>query len=278
MTGPVLLVVLAAAILHAVWNAIAKAVRDRRVTACLLATAGLLPAIAGVVALPTPDPGVWPYLAASSVASTVYLLLLTHAYQHGEFGQVYPLARGLPPLLVTLFALGILDEHLTRSQLAGVAVISLALSALVFANGPPKAGVGLGPAAAAGAMIATYTIIDGIGVRESGHALSYAAWRLLLEGVLVLAASRVLVGAGLWQAARPFAALGLTGGLLAVAAFTAVLWAQSQAPLALVSAVRESSLLFAAAIGMFVFRERLNATRLAATVAAAAGIVLINTA
>jgi drug/metabolite transporter (DMT)-like permease len=275
VTGVVFVALLAAAVLHAAWNAIAKAIPDHRVTAGLLGAAGLVPAAAGVVVLPVPDPGAWPYLGASSVPSSGYLLLLAYAYRRGEFGQVYPLARGLPPVLVTMLAFGVLGERLTLGQFAGVIVICLALGALVFAGGLPRAGHGFGLAAAAGAMIATYTIIDGIGVRESGHALSYAAWRILLEGLLVLAVSRVIVGAGFWRAARTSARLGLSGGLLAVAAFATVLWAQSQAPLALVSAVRESSLLFASVISVLVFGERFTMTRLVATVTAVAGIVLV---
>ena len=278
MAAGVFVAVVAAAMLHAVWNAIAKGIPDHTVTAGLLGAAALAPAAVGVVVLPVPDPDSWPYIAGSSVPSTCYLFLLVRAYKHGEFGQVYPLARGLPPVLVTLFASTVLSERLSAGQLLGVVLISTALCALVFAGRSSIGTAGLGYAVATGAMIAAYTIVDGLGVRASGHALSYAAWRFLIEGILAVTISRALFGAGFWRAARKAAGPGLLGGLLGVAGFTTVLWAQSRAPLALVSAVRETSLLFAGVIATLVFRERFSATRAVATVVAVIGIVLLQAA
>ncbi len=278
MAWAVFVAVLAAAMLHAVWNAIAKAIPDHTVTAGLLGAAGLVPATLGVAVLPAPDVDSWRYIAGSSVPSTCSLFLLVHAYRHGQFGQVYPLARGLPPVLVTVFASAALGERLAPGQVLGVILISVALGALVFAGGSPVRAAGLGYAATAGVMIAAYTVVDGVGVRASGHALSYAAWRFLIEGVLAIAVSRALFGAGLWRAARGSAGPGLLGGFLGVAAFTTVLWAQSRAPLALVSAVRETSLLFAGVIATVVFRERFTATRAVATVAAVVGMILVQAA
>ena len=267
--------VLAAAILHASWNAIAKAVPDQRVAAGLLSVAGLLSGAVGAAVLPAPDPGSWPFIAVSSVLQAGYLLLLVRAYRYGEFGQVYPLARGLPPLLVTVFSLAVLGERLTVGQLAGVVVVSLALTALVFAGRRPAPATGLWLAAATGVLITSYTIVDGVGVRQSGHSLSYAAWLFLAHGLLVLGASWAMYGRGYVRAAAPSARLGLLGGVLAMTAYATVLWAQTQAPLALVSAVRETSLLFAGVIGTLVFAERFSAIRLVATAAAVAGIVLV---
>jgi drug/metabolite transporter (DMT)-like permease len=275
MAGLVFAAVLGAAILHAAWNAIVKAIPDERVAAGLLAAAGIMPGALGAAMLPPPDPAAWPYLATSAVLQAAYLLLLVQAYRYGEFGQVYPLARGLPPLLVTGFSLAVLGERLSGGQLAGVIVVSLALTGLVFAGRAPVVGSGLGLAAATGVVIATYTIVDGIGVRRSGHPLSYAMWLALLFGLLVLATSWARYGRGFLPAAARSAPAGLLGGLLAMVAYATVLWAQSRAPLALVSALRETSLLFAGVIGTLVFGERFRAIRLVATIAAVAGIVLI---
>jgi drug/metabolite transporter (DMT)-like permease len=278
MAGVVFAAVLGAAVLHASWNAIAKAVPDQRVAAALLSVVGLVPSGIGAAALPLPDPASWPYLGVSAVLQAGYLLLLVNAYRYGEFGQVYPLARGLPPLLVTVFALAVLGERLTGGQLAGVIVVSLALTGLVFAGGRPRAGSGLGLAAATGLVIASYTLVDGLGVRESGHPLAYAMWLFLLQAPLVIAASRALYGPSLWRVAARSAPLGALGGVLALAAYAIVLWAQSRASLPLVSAVRETSLLFAGLIGTLVFGERFSPARVAATVAAVAGIALLQTA
>jgi drug/metabolite transporter (DMT)-like permease len=278
MAGVVFAAVLGAAVLHASWNAIAKAVPDQRVAASLLSAAALVAGGIGAAVLPAPDPASWPYLVTSAVLQSGYLLLLVNAYRYGEFGQVYPLARGMPPLLVAVFALAVLGERIAGGQLAGVVVVSLALTGLVFAGGRPRAGSGLGLAAATGLVITAYTLVDGVGVRESGQPLSYAMWLFLLQGPLVITASRVMYGARLWRVAARSAPLGLLSGVLALAAYAIVLWAQSRAPLPLVSAVRETSLLFAGLIGTLVFGERFSPTRLAATVAAVAGIALLQLA
>lgn len=269
------LAVLGAAVLHATWNALAKLVPDHRVAAGLMALVGLAVGGIGVLLLPAPLPGSWPFLLTSVVLQAGYLMLLTHAYRHGEFGQVYPLARGLPPLLVTGVSLAVLGERLSPGQLAGVVVVSAALSTLVFAGGRPRAGNGLGLAALTGVLIASYTLVDGVGVRLSGHPLSYAMWLSLLQGPLVLGVSGLRHGRGFTRAMAGSARLGLTGGALALVAYAVVLWAQSRAPLPLVSALRETSLLFAGVLGTLVFRERFSPVRLAATAAALAGVVLL---
>lgn len=276
MTNAVFATVLGAAVLHASWNAIAKSIPDQLVAAGLLTVVGAVVGGVGVVVLPLPATASWPYAAASAALQAVYLLLLVHAYRHGEFGQVYPLARGLPPLLVAGVSVGLLGEQLTGLQLAGVGVVSLALTALVFSGGRPRAGSGLGLAAATGVTIAAYTLVDGLGVRESGNPLSYIACLFLLHGTLTLVASRTMYGPGFGRAMTRWAGPGLLGGLLAMVAYGTVVWAQSQASLALVSAVRETSLLFAAVIGTLMFGERFRAMRLAAVVVTIAGLVMVN--
>lgn len=275
MAAPVLLLVLAAAAAHASWNAIVKAIPDQLVAAGLLSAAGAAAGAVGALIFPAPDRVSWPFIAVSSLLQAGYLLLLVRAYRYGEFGQVYPLARGLPPLLVTVASVGLLGERLTDGQLAGVLLVSLALTALVFSGGRPQSGSGLGLAAATGVVIATYTLVDGVGVRHSGHALSYAMWLFLIQGLLVLGVCRAAFGRGFGTELARSAGPGLLGGFLALAAYAIVLWAQTKAPLPLVSAVRETSLLFAGAIGMMIFGERFSMTRLVATSAAVIGIVLI---
>ncbi len=269
--------VLAAAAAHASWNAIAKAIPSQWAAAGLLSAAGAGAGAVGVLVLPAPDGGSWPFIAVSSFLQAGYLLLLVRAYSYGQFSQVYPLARGLPPLLVMLGSVGLLGERLTGGQLAGVVLVSLALSGLVLSSGLPRSGSGLGLAAATGVVIGTYTLIDGVGVRQSGHALSYAMWLFLIQGVLILAVARATFGRGFGPEMARSAAPGVLGGFLAVAAYATVLWAQSRAPLPLVSAVRETSLLFAGVIGTMIFGERFSVTRLMATSAAVAGIILVQT-
>lgn len=275
MSAVVFGAVLAAAVLHASWNAIAKSIPDQLAAAGLISVAGTVAGVVGAVLLPPPDPAAWPFIAGSAVLQSGYLLLLVYAYRDGEFGQVYPLARGLPPLLVTVVSLSVLGERLTGGQLAGVVQVSLALTGLVFAGGRPRAGSGLGLAALTGIVIAAYTLVDGVGVRVGANPLSYIAWLFLLQGALVLPVCAALAGRSFGRALRRSAPLGLLGGVLAAVAYGIVVWAQSRAPLPLVSALRETSLLFAGVIGTLVFREPFRASRLVAAAAAVAGIVLL---
>lgn len=267
--------VLCAAVLHASWNAIAKVIPNSQVAAGSMSLVSLAAGAVGAALLPLPQPSAWPFLLTSATLHAGYLVLLVRAYRYGQFGQIYPLARGLPPLLVTGVSLTVLGEHLTAGQLAGVTVVSLALVALVFTGGRPRAGSGLGPAALTGIVIACYTLVDGVGVRESGEPLSYAMWLFALQAPLVLAIGRAQHGPGYGSALAGALPRGALGGTLALLAYVIVLWAQSQAPLALVSALRETSLLFAGLIGLVVFRERLSPMRLVATAAAVLGIVLL---
>jgi drug/metabolite transporter (DMT)-like permease len=278
VAGVVFMVVLGAAVMHACWNAIAKAIPDHRVAAGLMALVGLGAGGVGVAVLPSPLPASWPFLGTSVVLQAGYLLLLTRAYRYGEFGQVYPLARGLPPLLVAGFSVTVLGERLSPGQLAGVVVVSLALTGLVFAGSRPRPGTGLGLAAVTGAVIACYTLVDGVGVRYSGQPLSYAMWLSFGQAPLVLAAARGLFGRGFGRALAGSVRLGLLCGALALVAYALVLWAQSRAPLSLVSALRETSVLFAGVLGTLVFREPFSGARLAATVSAVVGVVMLQAA
>ncbi|WP_020575436.1 DMT family transporter [Actinopolymorpha alba] len=269
--------VLVAAALHAVWNAIAKAIKDQRIASALIGSSYVPIAGVAVCFLPLPDRASWPYLAASAIVQSGYLLLLVNAYRHGEFSRVYPLARGTAPLVVTVVAVAFLDERLTSGQLAGIVAVSLALTSLVFVGGRPPAGSGRGLAlaVATGLAISTYTLIDGIGVRQSGHAVSYAMWLFLLQGPVILLACKVMYGRGFWSALAGSWPLGLLGGVLSLVTYAIVVWAQSRSPLALVSALRETSVVFAGVIGAVVFAERFSAARTAMTVLAVLGVVLM---
>ncbi|WP_424528965.1 EamA family transporter [Sphaerisporangium viridialbum] len=277
MSPAVVAAVLGSAVLHAAWNALATAIPDHRVASALMGAAFVSVAGVGVCLVPPPDRASWPYLAASAVLQSAYLLLLVNAYRRGEFGKVYPLARGTSPLLVTAVAVPLLGDRLSAGQLAGVAVLSVALCWLVFAGGRPAAGSWRGHALAltTGVTIAAYTIVDGAGVRQSGHALSYALWLFLLQGLLIIGVCLATAGLGFRTGLTLSWRRGLLGGVLSLAAYAIVLWAQTRSPLALVSALRETSVLFAVAIGAVVFAEKITAQKVAATVLAFAGIALI---
>lgn len=159
--------VLVAAVLHAAWNALAHAIADQLVGFALIGAAVTAGATGIVLASPTPARASWPFLAGSAVLHVAYNLLLMRCYRLGEFGQVYPLARGTSPWLVAIGAALFAGEHLPPIRLVGVLVVSLGLATLVFAGGIPTRAARPAIAAAllTGVTIATYTTVDGIGVR-----------------------------------------------------------------------------------------------------------------
>ncbi|MBN9608684.1 MAG: EamA family transporter [Actinobacteria bacterium] len=276
--------VLGSAVIHAGWNAAAKAIGNRLVASALMGAGYLIFGGLWCLVAVVPAAASWPYLITSVALQTGYLLLLTAAYAHGEFRQVYPLARGTAPVLVTAFSLGFLGERLAVWQLVGIAFVVGSLAVLVglprrFARGKgSRAGLLL--AVATGVVIATYSLVDGLGVRSSGSAAGYAAWLMMLQGPLLIAVCALLARPRqlvAWTRAGGVRTvlLGLAGGLASTVAYAIVLWAQDRASLAIVSTLRESSVLFAGVIGTLFFAERLSPRQLMAAAGVVAGIALI---
>ncbi len=278
MTPVVLGAVLFAAVLHGTWNAIAKAIPDRLVSSALI---GLVHLVVGGVAcifLPVPEAAAWPALIASVLLQTAYLIMLTAAYARTEFSKAYPLTRGVAVVVVTIVSVGVLREPLSSLQMFGVVVVAAALLGLAFAGGGDRGSTrDLLMPVLVGLVVASYTLVDGVGVRASGAALGYAAWLFFLQGITLPLACLVLSRdrRGLVTGMRRYVGWGALGGTLALTAYGIVVWAQSVAPLALVSALRETSVLMAAFIGFLFFRERLTVTRVVATTFAMAGVVML---
>jgi drug/metabolite transporter (DMT)-like permease len=285
----VTLAVLAAAVTHATWNAIAHGIKDQTLAFALIGVGGLAVAIPLIAVTALPRAACWPYLLASVAIHVFYNLLLMRCYRLGEFGQVYPLARGTSPLVVTILAAIFVHEHLALPQVAGVLVVSAGLAVLVFGGRRPRLAGGSGgvvppdrhraafvAAVGTGLTIAAYTTVDGVGVRLSHSPGGYIAWLMLLQslGVPMLALARrrdVLL-----RQPRRILLAGVTAGALSVLAYGLVLWAQTRGALAPIAALRETSVIFGAIIGTLVFREPFGRTRIAATVLVAGGILLLN--
>lgn len=278
LTGLIIVIVIGAGALHAVWNAIAKHLDDRVMVFALMGIAltlggGLAVAVAGL-------PGRVAVLlaVASAVIHIGYDLALMHSYRLGSFNQVYPIARGTSPLVVAAGAYFLAGEHLGVVPLAGLAVLAFGLMSLAVSAGRLSQSdlPAIGAAVLTGLTIAGYTIVDGLGVRAAHDPYSYAGLMFLLQGPvfpLVAVCRRPVTR---WRD-MPAVRRGLLAGALSVVAYGTVLWAQSRAPLAEVAAIRETSVIFAAVIGMMFLKERLGTRRVAAAVVVAAGIVLIST-
>ena len=219
----------------------------------------------------------WPYLLASVAIHVFYNLLLMQCYRLGEFSQVYPLARGVSPLVVTILAAVFVHEHLALDQIAGVVIVSAGLAFLVFGGRRPGRGAFLA-AVGTGLTIAAYTTVDGVGVRASASPVGYIGWLILLQSLCVPLFAVVRRREVLFKQPRRILLSGLLAGALSVLAYGLVLWAQTKGALAPIAALRETSVIFGAIIGTLVFREPFGRSRITATVLVVAGIVLLNVA
>lgn len=279
LSYPVTLAVLAAAVTHAVWNAIMHGIRDQAVAFGLLGVGGTAAAVPVVCLAPLPRAACWPYLLGSVAIHVLYNLLLMRAYRLGEFGQVYPLARGTSPLVVTVLALIFVHERPSVPELAGVVVVCAGLGSLVVAGGRGRAlraKAALLAAFGTGLTIAGYTTVDGIGVRASASPAGYIGWLILLESLGVPLYLVIRRRTALRHAPVRVLAAGLAAGALSLLAYGLVLWAQTRGPLAPIAALRETSVIFGAIIATAVFREPFGRAKIGSTILVAAGIFLLN--
>jgi len=275
LTGSVVAIVLLAAVMHAGWNALVKASGDRLAIMGVISLGHVLPALALVPFVPLPGWDSLPFIVLSTVIHWGYYWLLTVAYRLGDLSLVYPVARGSAPLLVALGAQVFTGEHLPPLAWAGVVVVSLGISLLALR---PRGGAlplnGIVAAALVAVLVSAYSIVDGIGVRLPDRAISYVVW--LFVGEILFAAWALWVRrAALPAIARRSLWTGVAGGVVSAGAYALVLWAKTQAPIGMVSALRETSVLFAAIIGSLAFGERPIGVRLVSGGVICSGAVLL---
>ena len=284
LSGPIVLAVLFGALLHAAWNALIKSGRDKALDTALVHSVGIFIAVPLVMVTGLPPVAAWPYMAASLLIHIGYYIALTGAYKHGDLSLTYPVMRGCAPLLVAMGSLSFIGEAISATAWAGVAllcvgVVTLGLSpSALRENDEGRRGKALGFALANAAIIALYTVIDGLGVRISGDALAYVATLFLFDGIpfllLVLwrrpGQRRAALGymAGRWK-------LALVGSAASLGSYGIALWAMTRAPIAIVAALRETSVLFAAVIGALFLREAFGWQRAAGTLVIVAGVMML---
>ena len=265
--------VILSAIAHAVWNALVKSAGDRMLTMVAIRTTGML---LGLIALPFvewPAPASWKWLAVTAVVMFAYYALLVRSYGVGDMSVVYPLARGLAPVLTTIAAFLAIGESLGPGQVMAVVLISLGIMALSFGAGASRAVIGL--AVATGVSVATYSFFAGLGVRSAGTILGFQACLEIVTGFGTFCYAALVRGPDLLAYARRHGGIGLFAGTVSVAGFLAYLAAARSLPLGPVSAVRETSVIFGAVLGTFVLKEGFGPRRLAAALLVTAGIVLL---
>lgn len=275
MPADVIALVLLGAILHASWNAIVKAGSDKSLGAAMVSAGAGLTALPFIAFLPLPLPAAWPYVAASAVLQFTYFQLVAGAYRAGDIGLVYPLMRGVAPLLVALTSSIVIGEHLSHGAMIGVATISAGILTLAFEarRGGSRAIV----LALLNAMvIATYTFVDGMGARLAGNAISYTLWMSLLPPILLFAWAFYKRGsAPVIAYVRREWWRGWFGGAGSIASYGLALWAMTKAPVASVAALRETSILFALVISVVILKERASPWRyIAGAIIALGGLIL----
>ena len=271
-------IVLLAAVLHAIWNAIVKTGEDRMLTLTLVIGAGSVMAAMMLPFIEPPAPESWPYLLLSTALHTAYYFLLIRAYNYGDLSLVYPVSRGSAPLLVAFGAAAFFSEVPTAMELGGLTLASLGIAAFALER---KKGekwdyrpVLYGLAIAV--FVSAYTLADGIGVRLSGNSLSFILWLFFVYALPLVFSSLIFKRREFIPYLRKhWWRTGVVGGGMCAIAYALVVWALMYAPMAHVSAMRETSVVFAALIGMFVLGESFGPRRIFAALMVAAGLILM---
>ena len=262
-------------VMHAGWNAMAKGLSDTRTNFALL-NLGVFAFAVCVVPFTGFTPGrVFWYEAASVGIHQLYQLILMVSYTKGEFSTAYPVARGIAPLLVSFAGVALANEHLTVWSYCGVVVVALGIVSLSWSSRsrvttPSAIWWALGT----GVAIASYTVIDGYGVRAGGDALQYGATLFFCQSLMWLVAVSIRRGRS-WIPKPKTLTLGALGGLISMVAYTIVLWGQTRTTLGVVSALRETGVLWAAILGVFFFKEGRASTVILPAGLVATGIVLL---
>lgn len=259
MTLSVFCILLFAALLHASWNAIVKAGNDKLYAAIGVSGSAAVMALILLPFSPQPAHASIPFLAASTALQVVYTVLVAKTYQVSDMSQTYPLMRGTAPLLVALISVLFLGDSLS----------SLAC------NGRASSQRGVVLALTNACFIAGYTLVDGTGVRLSETALGYTLWSFFLNGACLLTWAMI---ARRREASRYLAQQwkkGIFGGIGTMGSYGLALWAMTQAPLAVVAALRETSILFGALIAWLLLKEKVAGLRLVAAGGIALGAILL---
>ena len=268
MSTTVTLLVLAAALFHALWNAFAK-----QATTPLVSIAGIALScgfFAGLF-LPFvgwPETSLWPWILASISIHTAYMIMLSQAYRYGDFSLAYPIARGTAPALVTAISIIFLHEEFSSPQLIAIGGILFGIFIFVFQKFEKVISdrLSLIYALLTACLIAAYTLVDGSGTQHAINPLNYISWVFVLQALPIFFYMLYKHGKnGVTSLmATPWRIIG--GGLMAFAGYAIVLWAMTKAPIALVATLRETSIIIAALIGMFWMKEQGGWKRIVAAI------------
>ena len=279
MSGFVVLIVLFGALLHASWNVIVKSGTDKYLSAVMVSGSAGLIALVFLPFVPLPLSASWPYMFTSTVFQIIYMFLVAAAYSNGDMSLAYPLMRGTPPLLIALISGPLIGEVLGSMQWLSVGLISGGV--LVMALGRSQAlAAGRNSRTVIIALInalfiAGYTLVDAVGVRLSGNAVSYVLWAFLFNAIPV-------VSWGIWHYRghllthiKKRGHLTIIGGVGTLGSYGLALWAMTMAPVAMVAALRETSILFGVILSLVLLREKVSIQRLLGAVLIVGGTMMM---
>jgi drug/metabolite transporter (DMT)-like permease len=274
----VFLAVLFAALCHAGWNALIKVGLDPLSTTTLISIGSGVVALVLLPLAGLPASAAWPWLVASVIIHLGYFAALIEAYRTGDLGQVYPIARGSAPLMTATATTLLVGEKLSLTGWAGIVALAAGVFLLSAHGGRDLVKIdrrAVGFALMTALTICTYSVVDGIGTRLAGNPNAYSL--TLFAGIAVVMVPYALYrdGRDVIPAMQTYWRRGFTGGALQVLSYGTVLWAMTLAPIAIVATLRETSVLFGAAIAVVVLKEPLRAVRIAAALLIVCGLVLI---
>ena len=275
MTFWVFAAVIGAALLHATWNALIKLGTDKMTSMLILTLVQGGFGLCIAMTRPLPDSYVWLWLLGSGVFHSAYKLFLGYAYEQGDLSRVYPIARGAAPMVVLLISALFLADQIAGMEYLGIVVLGagiLMMARGVFSSGESRKLVPL----ALGSAMATagYSLVDGLGARISGDAVAYVAWLFVMDALFFTPICVALRGRTVIYASPRVWAVGAVAAMASYGAYAIAVWAMTLAPIALVAALRETSILFAVVIGWIVFGERMDRQKILAAGLIVAGVAL----
>jgi drug/metabolite transporter (DMT)-like permease len=277
MSAALVALVLLAALLHASWNALQKSAADPEWAKVLYGPASVVMLAPLTLLVPFPQASVWPWLLGGSLLHVTYAVLLYWAFEHGELGEIYPISRGASPVMVTAGGVVFAHDLMGAIQVAGVIAVCGGIIALRRSGGRALPRKGLVLALLTAASTAGYTVVDGIGARLSDDRYGFIVWLFLVNAIGS--------GAFFWAFQRPANLRSLPPGLelikalaipvVSMTSFGMIIVATTLGPLGAISALRETSVVFAAILGWQFLGEKFSPRRIAACVAVAAGAAMV---
>ena len=277
MDGLVFMAVIGAAVLHASWNALLKGGSDKTLSMAAIIIGHVPLALLALPFVPLPTLASLPYLFTGILLHFGYQMFLLKSYQMGDLTQVYPIARGSAPLLVALVSVVFLGVHLNSLEVVAILIIGTGIISLALVR-RSDGSQNVNAAAVAlitGGFIASYSLVDGLGARLAGTSLGYYSWLSIGNGVLMIILLAVRSPETLRALPRQGRPMLIVGGGASFVAYAIVTWAFTQAPIALVTALRETSIVFALLIGVFFLKEPLNLLKVFSTMTTLLGAILL---